>query len=507
METKDANNLDSRETLPTGAVSRRAALLGIGGAGIAIALGNATHGRAGAAASTASVSAIEPNAGTWKTWLLSAGDQLRPAAPPDEAATEAELADLTALASDRGATELDQISYWDAGSPGYRWNEIAMQHTLKAGFGPGGAYRTMALLNAAIYDATIAAWDAKYAYDRPRPATTDASLATAIPTPASPSYPSEHAVTAGAASTVLAYLFPDDADTFADLATEAADSRVMAGVEYPSDAEAGAALGQEVGRLFVDYAKGDGSDAEFDPATLPTGPGVWTGEPAYPTLGSWKTWVLENGSALRPAPPPEHDSPERAAELDEVRNYKRDAHPATELFFWPQDPAGRPEPDSGPFSSNQLAFYYAPVMHFVWGPELAQKLFEYRLDANSPRAARAYALVSIAGYDATVACWDAKFHYMTARPNQFDPELTTVLPTYPIPDYPSAHAATQGGTAQMLAYLFPRDAQFFQSRAEENAASRLWAGIHFRSACEVGVQLGRDVGQLVVDRATEDGAD
>src|SRR5215211_5416368 len=92
MDTKDASHLDSRETLPTGAVSRRAALRGIGGVGIATALGIAAPGRTGAAASTASVPAIEPKAGSWKTWILSAGDQLRPAAPPDEAATKAELA-------------------------------------------------------------------------------------------------------------------------------------------------------------------------------------------------------------------------------------------------------------------------------------------------------------------------------------------------------------------------------------------------------------------------------
>ncbi|HEY3083402.1 MAG TPA: hypothetical protein VGM69_26215 [Chloroflexota bacterium] len=45
-----------------------------------------------------------------------------------------------------------------------------------------------------------------------------------------------------------------------------------------------------------------------------------------------------------------------------------------------------------------------------------------------------------------------------------------------------------------------------RSRARENAASRLWAGIHFRSACEVGLQLGRAVGQAVIDRAKRDGA-
>jgi hypothetical protein len=57
-----------------------------------------------------------------------------------------------------------------------------------------------------------------------------------------------------------------------------------------------------------------------------------------------------------------------------------------------------------------------------------------------------------------------------------------------------------------LAYLFPRDAKVFNSRAEENAASRLWAGIHFRSACDSGVALGRAVAKKVIERAMSDGA-
>src|SRR4029078_11203841 len=113
---------------------------------------------------------------------------------------------------------------------------------------------------------------------------------------------------------------------------------------------------------------------------------------------------------------------------------------------------------------------------------LAQKLFEYRLDTNAPRSARAYAPVSIAAYDATIACAEAKFHYWVARPIQFDSTITTVLPTYGHPDYPSGHSTGLAATAQVLSALFPRDEHFFQSRAEEAAASRVWAGIHFRSA-------------------------
>ena len=498
---------DVFHTTISNAVSRRTALRGLGGVGMATALGIATPHTL-LAQETTSATMIEPEAGSWKTWVLSSGDQLRPEAPPNETATKDELAELQAKVADRDAAVLDRISYWDAGSPGYRWNELAMQQTVRAGMALE-SYRLMPLLNAAIYDATIAAWDAKYAYTRLRPAVADTTLSTVIPTPNSPSYPDAHAVTAGAAATVLAYVFPEEAERFQTLATEAADSRVMAGVAYPSDTAAGLELGQQVGKLFVSYAKIDGSDAVFDPSTMPTGPGLFTGDPATivgPTVGAWKPWVLTSADQFRPEPPPAPDSPERAAEIAELKDYARDAHPFTELWFWPQDPAGRPAPDSAPFTSSQAVLYYAPLVHYLWGPELAQKLFEYRWDTNAPRAARAYALVSIAGYDSTIACWDGKFFYWTARPDQFDPEISTILPTYPNPDYPSGHSTGLAATAEVLSYLFPRDEQFFQSRAEEDAASRIWAGIHFRSATEAGLQLGRDVGDAVITWAESDGS-
>ncbi len=391
-------------------VTRRAALRGMAGTGIAATVGLAYSGRGAAdhmhpepkssasmgTPAAAGAPLIEPTAGFWKTWILKRGDQLRPDAPPNPEQTSRELSELHRLAASRAPETWDRISYWDAGSPGYRWNEEAMQLTRKAGYGPGDAYRVMALLNVAIYDATIACWDAKYAYRRARPATGDPTLQTAIPTPASPAYPCEHAVTAGAASTVLAHLFPEEGQRLSDLADEASRSRMEAGVAHESDITIGLKLGKQVGDLVVAYAKADGSDAAFDPATMPSGPGIWAGDPVYPMLGTWKTWVLTSGSQFRPGPPPAWDSPERATEIAEVKNYQRDSHPFTELFFWPGDPSGRPAPDSVPLSSNQIVFHYAPVLHFLWGPELAKQLFEYRWDANPPRAARAYALVSIA---------------------------------------------------------------------------------------------------------------
>lgn len=452
---------------------------------------------------------VEPNAGSWKTWLLESGNQMRLAEPPGPPEARAEMQVLKDLATQRDEAALAQVHYWNAGAPCYRWNEIAVAHAIDKGI-LLAEYRMLALMNVAIYDATVAAWDTKYAYNRRRPMLSrygsyNPKLSTVIDTPTNPSYPCEHAVAAGAASAVLGYIFPDDAAYFAEKAAEAGHSRLLAGVVFPSDVEAGLALGRAVAELAIARGMADGSDLPWD-GVIPEGPGLWSGEPAFPTMGSWATWALSSGSELRPLPPPAWDSPERAVELDEVRDYVRDANPGSELSFWPEHPGGRPAPDSVPFSSNQLVFYYAPVLSHLWINELNQKHFEYRLDDNPPRAARAYALVSIACYDSTVASWEAKFYYWTARPNQFDPDLTTILPTYPIPDYPSGHATTLGGTAEMLSYLFPASEHFFQSRADENAASRLWAGIHFRSACEVGVELGRAVGRRVIELASIDGA-
>jgi hypothetical protein len=76
-------------TLSRTLVSRRGALRGLSGAEVATAL---ALGVPGLAATTAAVSQpqVEPQADTWKTWILNSGDQMRPAAPPDAAATAAE---------------------------------------------------------------------------------------------------------------------------------------------------------------------------------------------------------------------------------------------------------------------------------------------------------------------------------------------------------------------------------------------------------------------------------
>ncbi len=223
--------------------------------------------------------------------------------------------------------------------------------------------------------------------------------------------------------------------------------------------------------------------------SVPVGPGKWTGtNPIEPLLGSWKPWSLESGSQFRPGPPPAYGSAELAAELAEVKTYARTPVTNRKAYFW-QFPTNSGFP--------QVEYSLA---------QLNRQLAEYRLDHNAPRAARAYALGSIAMYDGFVACWDAKYTYWAIRPSQLDPTVSTLFPNPPHPSYPSAHSCLSGTVAPVMGYLFPREAATFTTLANEAGESRLWAGIHFRSDITTGLNLGRQVGQVIVERAKLDGA-
>jgi hypothetical protein len=58
--------------------------------------------------------------------------------------------------------------------------------------------------------------------------------------------------------------------------------------------------------------------------------------------------------------------------------------------------------------------------------------------------------------------------------------------------------------AQVMAYLFPQDAAYYNRIGEEFGAARLWGGIHFQSDIDAGFAIGRGVGQKVIERAKPD---
>ena len=134
-----------------------------------------------------------------------------------------------------------------------------MEHTQSRGVLGNRAIRMLALLNVAIYDATIAAWDTKYAYNRPRPSDGNPGLA-AIPTPASPSYPA----TSTPSRPAPRRLFLPRSSRLTQRRSEPgptklAPSRLEAAVAYPSDVSAGLDLGRQVGERAVARGRADGS--------------------------------------------------------------------------------------------------------------------------------------------------------------------------------------------------------------------------------------------------------
>jgi membrane-associated phospholipid phosphatase len=342
----------------------------------------------------------------------------------------------------------------------------------------------MSLLNVAIYDAMVAAWDAKYTYNRPRPAALDPTLSVLAQHTNSPSYPSEHAVAAGAASTILAYLYPDMAQDFLDKAEEAAQSRVLAGAHFRSDVEAGLELGRQVAEQVIARAELDNEIPAWD-GVIPTGSGYWTGEkPVEPTAGQWQTWVLSSGDELLPEPPLAYDSPELAAELQEVMTFTRTWQTNQTAAAW--------QLPTGAFES--------------WYNFANLRMFEQGLDANPVRAARTYALMSVAHYDAIVACWAAKYAYWYFRPFHMDTTVTTVFPTPNYPSYPSGHACASTAISEVIADQFPAYAETIRARTTEALESRIWAGIHFRHELVAGKEIGMAVAQKVLEHAGQDGA-
>jgi len=427
---------------------------------------------------------IEPSAGQWRTWVISSGEDYRVPAPPGPAQTRAELRELENLTDQTDDEVRRKIRFWDAGDPAYRWIDLLSARALAGTPTTAYSHRVFTYVALAMYDATIATWESKYFYRRPRPSQLSRHIRTALSVPDSPSYPSEHAAAAQAAATVLAHFLPGEAASFQAMAEEAGWSRVQAGLQYPSDYQAGLELGRKVAEQVIAKAKTDGSDVPWA-GSVPQGPCYWKGTtPGNAAAASWNPLLLSSPSEFRPPAPPDCSSPDVAAETLVVRNFPRT------------------------FATNYKAFYWqSPDGLSVWPYRyLSQWLFEDRLDRNPPRAARAYALVAASFFDSFIASQDGKFAYWYIRPHQLDPAIVPLFPVPPFPSYPSNHSTFSATRAEVLAYLFPTRADFIRALGKEAGDSRIWAGIHFPMDNVAGVELGKKVAQVFIDWAENDGS-
>jgi hypothetical protein len=135
--------------------------------------------------------------------------------------------------------------------------------------------------------------------------------------------------------------------------------------------------------------------------------------------------------------------------------------------------------------------------------------------------ARAFALLNLAGADAFIAAWDAKFIYRQWRPITALPGWTPLLVTPPFPDYVAGHTTYAGAAEKVLGHVFGRNPGVvmtltsrtapgvvetfasFEDMARGVVDARVWGGIHWRTSSTRGRSLGAQVGSYVAHHALE----
>jgi len=363
------------------------------------------------------------------------------------------------------------------------WNTAALDAIRAEKTPPPEASRALAILHASIYDAVNGIDRTHEAY----------FVQSRVPASAS-----KTAAASAAAHEVLVALFPASAASFDDLHARTLFT-VPKGPRKSSGIEWGAYVAQELLALRA----ADGSADTVAPPSA-TGPGAWRPTPPayapylYPQWGFVIPFALSSGSQFRPAGPPSLDSAKYAADFNEVKalgaavGSTRTEDQSQIALFW-ADGSGTETP---PGHWNSIAQDVAADR----GNTLEQN-------------ARLFALLNVAMADAAICAWDAKYFYAFWRPvtavrdgdldgnpaTVSDPDWTPFLITPPFPDYVSGHSTFSGAGAAVLANFFGTDQvafttdsdylpgvtrsfTSFSSAADEAARSRLYGGIHFRSA-------------------------
>ncbi len=441
--------------------------------------------------------AEEPGAGAWTTFFLDAPDDVFVPPPGSLSSTLRELKDLERLRTTRTAEDMAAARAFDDGQPNRIWVKEHAAALERHQPGPPLGARHLAIVDTAVYDALVAAWHWKYTYNRAGPGQLDPTLPAFAPR-VNPSYPSEHAVAAGAAAAVLAWLYPDDAWRFDDLAKDVAHSRVAAGVNFPSDVEAGLALGRAVAAIVIDARENDGAAAGGapHPGPLPMGPCQWSPTPIGfegPLAVGWgavDTFLPDSRAAFNVPPPPVCNSPEYVAEHRHVFDLSANLTPElVEWAEWWHDHDGL-----------AVAGIFAPLtMDYV----LAR-------DLSTPRAARVFAVMHASMADAFIGAWKAKYTYWTERPvhvirDRWVPDWLPLIETPPFPGYPSGHSAQGGSSEELLGHFFPERAILATRWGYDEARSREYGGVHPVFDDEAGRDLGKSVAQVYMDWEMQDG--
>lgn len=476
---------------------------------------------------------IDLNAGTWKPVLLTGPTEFAVAAPSATTTPDyiAQINEIKSWQSELTDDEKRIVKYWSAGAV-FRWNEIMRELVAKYNLppyqNPDGTYpapsannplaypyfpfanppyaaRAYAYISAAQYDALVAAWHYKTLYNRTAPYSVGATVNVLIQKSDLPSYPSEDAVIAGVSVEMMKLMFPGEQEFIQQKAEEHKRSRIIAGANVRSDIEAGEALGKAVAQKFVARARGDRAGtaggnptiwAQFEADCVARGEIPWKSlevpkrPPMLMMFGKVKCFLFDSLTAisLRAVPPPSTSSDQMKKELEEVYSYTN--NPKREniekVHFWADGIATSTPPGHW----NDIA-----------SADFIKKNF------SEVRWARNLALLNMAEFDAAVVTWDTKMFYFNPRPSQLDPRIKTLTGEPNFPSYISGHSTFSGAASTILGHIIPERKAAYEAMSMEAALSRLYGGIHYRADCEVGLTVGKNIGNYAVQRALTDGAE
>ena len=287
--------------------------------------------------------------------------------------------------------------------------------------------------------------------------------------------------------------------------------------EHSKSIQRGIAWGQTVADAIIAWRSTDG----FTPAPPPflggTAVGEWRPTPpgflpgAGPQFATMTPWVITAPWQFRPAGPAALTSDQYATDFNEVKAIGS-LTSSTRTDF---------QTEVAKFWNGNTALYWNRI---------AQTMSAQNNTTLSDNA-RMFALLNIAIADAAIACWDAKYHYVFWRPitaiqladtdgnaaTDPDPSWTPLLVTPNFPEYPSAHATVSPAAAVVLQAAFGDSGPFtldsevlpgvlhsftsFAAAADEAFVARIYGGIHFRTSCHDGHDLGVAVGNYVLANA------
>lgn len=125
--------------------------------------------------------------------------------------------------------------------------------------------------------------------------------------------------------------------------------------------------------------------------------------------------------------------------------------------------------------------------------------------ASPPYAARAFAYLGAAQYDALITAWHYKFLYQRPAAHQNDSRVKAVLPVNEIPSYPSEDATVAAVSLEVLKVLFPNEIASLEQTAADHWESSLRSGRYTKSDVEAGKMLGRSVAEQILRRMRADG--